>query len=196
MTGGVDENGNPLDPDANAIIGLLADADRRRLLAAFELGASTLQEAASSAGLADHRAAKALGKLLEVGVVVSDDAGMFAVRGVVFARAARQALTRPPRNEHAAEPIESRRILDTFVRDGRLVSMPTAHHKRLIVLEWLAQRFEPGDRYLEVEVNVALDDQAEDPATLRRALVDEGFLDRAGGTYWRIGGRVDVGYER
>jgi hypothetical protein len=29
-----------------------------------------------------------------------------------------------------------------------------------------------------------------DTATLRRYLVDEGLLDRAGGEYWRIGGTV------
>ncbi|MBD0322694.1 MAG: DUF2087 domain-containing protein [Aldersonia sp.] len=28
--------------------------------------------------------------------------------------------------------------------------------------------------------------------TLRRFLVDDGFLDRAEGEYWRAGGRVDV----
>jgi hypothetical protein len=31
-----------------------------------------------------------------------------------------------------------------------------------------------------------------DHAALRRALVDEGFLDRDHGTYWRVGGPVDV----
>jgi hypothetical protein len=32
----------------------------------------------------------------------------------------------------------------------------------------------------------------EDHAALRRYLVDEGFLSREKGQYWRSGGRVDV----
>ena len=31
-----------------------------------------------------------------------------------------------------------------------------------------------------------------DHASLRRYLVDDGFLDREACTYWRVGGRVDV----
>jgi hypothetical protein len=31
-----------------------------------------------------------------------------------------------------------------------------------------------------------------DHAALRRSLVDEGFLDRRAGEYWRAGDRVDV----
>ena len=50
---------------------------------------------------------------------------------------------------------------------------------------FLAQRFEPGRRYSESEVNAALAGDAPDHATLRRLLVDHGFLDRAGGVYWR-----------
>ncbi len=83
-------------PDANTIVGLLADGDRRRVLAAIELGATTLDEATTVSGLTDHRSSKALGKL------------------------------------------------------------------------------------------------SEDPAALRRYLVEETFLDRKDGIYWRAGGTVDL----
>jgi hypothetical protein len=45
-------------------------------------------------------------------------------------------------------------------------------------------------RYGEPEVNELLRRFHDDHATLRRTLVDEGFLDRSGGEYWRAGGRV------
>jgi hypothetical protein len=45
-------------------------------------------------------------------------------------------------------------------------------------------------RYPEPEVNERLHRFHADHATLRRALVDEGLLDRAAGQYWRAGGRV------
>jgi hypothetical protein len=53
--------------------------------------------------------------------------------------------------------------------------------------------FEPGVHYSERDVNVALRAFDEDVAALRRHLVDEGFLDRSGGSYWRSGGSVDLG---
>ncbi len=80
--------------------------------------------------------------------------------------------------------------LQPFIRDGRLVTMPRKRGKRLILLNALAQAFVPGRHYTELEVNDALRAVYPDFATLRRYLVDDGFLDRAGGEYWRSGGAV------
>jgi hypothetical protein len=78
-----------------------------------------------------------------------------------------------------------------FGPDGRLITVPAKRAKRLLVLDRLAQLFEPGERYPESEVNRLLRTAHEDVAMLRRYLVDEGFLDREAGVYWRIGGSVD-----
>ena len=59
-----------------------------------------------------------------------------------------------------------------------------------MVLDWLVQAFEPGVRYSEREVNDVIGARHPDTAAFRRYLVDEGMLDRAGGTYWRSGGSV------
>ena len=69
---------------------------------------------------------------------------------------------------------------------------PARRSKRLVVLERLAQEFEIGIRYPEAEVRVILERFHPDHAALRRYLVDEGFLGREQGVYWRTGGRVDV----
>jgi len=51
---------------------------------------------------------------------------------------------------------------------------------------FLAERFEADRLYDEHEVNAILADDAPDPATLRRLLVDHGYLGRRnGGAYWR-----------
>jgi hypothetical protein len=81
-------------------------------------------------------------------------------------------------------------VVDRFVQDGRLVIMPTKRSKRLLVLDHLAQCFEPGRTYLETEVNEVLRRFHADYAALRRYLVDEMFLSRDGGVYWRSGGTV------
>jgi hypothetical protein len=61
-----------------------------------------------------------------------------------------------------------------------------------VVLERIALEFEPGVRYDEKQVNVIVGRFFADHASLRRHLVDEGFLTRERGVYWRTGGRVDV----
>lgn len=55
----------------------------------------------------------------------------------------------------------------------------------LAACAFLAGRFEPDRLYDDREVNVLLADDAPDPATLRRRLVDHGYLGRRdGGAYW------------
>jgi hypothetical protein len=88
--------------------------------------------------------------------------------------------------------MEESRVLATFVKEGRIVTMPTRRTKRLVVLDHVAQSFEPGRTYPEPEVNEVLRTYHEDVAALRRYLVDEGFLTREAGTYWRTGGTVPV----
>jgi len=77
-----------------------------------------------------------------------------------------------------------------FVRDGRIEGMPAKRSRRLLLLDEVAQVFEPGVRYPEREVNQVLGDMFSDYATLRRYLVDEQLMERAEGEYWRIGGPV------
>ncbi len=81
-------------------------------------------------------------------------------------------------------------VLRTFVRDGRIVTMPAKRSRRLVLLDYVAQKFEVGVRYSESEVNRALRDLHEDYAALRRYLVDEGFMTREHNVYWRTGGSV------
>lgn len=72
-----------------------------------------------------------------------------------------------------------------FVRDGRLTSLPTRRPMQLAACAFLTERFARGREYTEVEVNQILADDAPDHATLRRLLVDEGFLARDRGIYRR-----------
>ena len=77
-----------------------------------------------------------------------------------------------------------------FAPDGTLRSIPTRIRKRLVVLNELAQEFEIGRQYDENEVNNTLRAHHPDVAALRRYLVEEGFLERRDGRYWRAGGTV------
>jgi hypothetical protein len=82
-------------------------------------------------------------------------------------------------------------VLSRFISGTRLVEIPASRSKRVVVLERLAQEFEPGVRYEEPEVNLTLQLWHPDYAALRRYLVDEGLMTRADGVYWRTGGRFE-----
>lgn len=94
--------------------------------------------------------------------------------------------TKPPEPRRKRRPDDPReRILDSFVVGGRLVQIPARRKKLLVVLEWLAREFDPGARYPEREVNAILLRRYADFASLRRFLVDFGYLERESGIYWR-----------
>jgi hypothetical protein len=83
--------------------------------------------------------------------------------------------------------------LRAFIRDGRITAVPAKRTRRRLLLDQLAQAFEPGRRYPESVVDEILKTVFDDHCTLRRYLVDESFMSRsAGGVYWRAGGTVDA----
>jgi hypothetical protein len=83
--------------------------------------------------------------------------------------------------------------LRPYVRDGRISAIPAKRAARLLLLDQVAQAFEPGRRYPELAVNEILKALYDDHAALRRYLVDEDLLSRTpGGIYWRSGGTVPV----
>jgi hypothetical protein len=179
---------------ARELVGLLADDDRRAVFAALVLGAGDLASIRRQSGLELRSAAKAVQRLTDVGLVLQDDDGTLHLLGEAFALAARAEAEREPRPvEYGDEPADVARVLRAFVRDGRLISIPSVHSKRLVVLDWLVQRFEPGRRYSEQMVNLVLAQVHPDTAALRRYLVDNEFLSRAGGEYWRTGGSYEPG---
>ena len=77
------------------------------------------------------------------------------------------------------------KVLRDFTRDGRLTTIPASHKKKLIVLRWLATRIPSEVRLPEREISTLLAQYHPDFATLRRELVDNGFLVRDRGVYWR-----------
>jgi hypothetical protein len=183
-------------PRPRELLALLAEPDRLRAVAAVTLGATTLGEVADRAGLEPRAAARALSRLVAGGLLDGEAGKGYRVRTQAL-----QAAAIPPAGE--AEPDEELgdQVLRRFISKGRLLAIPAARGKRLVVLDHLAGLFEPGRRYPEPEVNQLLGRYHPDYAMLRRYLVDDGFLARADEAgpgsrsvkvYWRTGGTVDL----
>ena len=174
------------ESDAVRLVGLLADDARLRVVAALVLGAATAEEVAEVTGLAARSVTAALGRLVAGDLVHVDD-HRFRVRTERLAVAARE---RPADTGDVGVDVD--RAVRAFFKGGRLTSIPVGRAKRLAVLDFLAARFEPGKVYPERDVNSTLREYHDDVAALRRYLVDEEFLERRDGFYWRAGGTFDV----
>jgi hypothetical protein len=90
------------------------------------------------------------------------------------------------------DPSDTRTLSRFLDADGSLVTIPSKHAKRLVVLDHLAQSFEIWVVYPEAEVNDRLGRFHPDVAALRRYLVEDHFLTRRDGFYWRSGGSVTI----
>jgi hypothetical protein len=167
------------------LLGRLADANRLRVLSAVALGDRSVATVAERTGLTADETARALGQLLGAGIVTQGGEGL-EVDLRAFADAARTAS--PPRRklELADATPKQTAVLRNFVdEDGRIPALPAREAKRRVVLEYVAQRFEPGREYDEKQVNGVLLELFDDYVTLRRLLVDEGLLARDAGVYRR-----------
>ncbi|HEX8930929.1 MAG TPA: DUF2087 domain-containing protein, partial [Actinomycetota bacterium] len=134
------------------ILGLLAEEDRLKTVAALALGATTTAEIAAATGLGARQLGRALARLAAGGLVEGDPAG-YRLRTEVLREAAMADAKPEP---DAPLDADDAGVLRRFIRGNRLTSLPAARGKRLVVLDHLAGLFEPGRRYTEPEVNQVL----------------------------------------
>ncbi|GAA2877896.1 DUF2087 domain-containing protein [Streptosporangium fragile] len=169
------------DEAIRQVLGLLYQEDTLKVLSALTLGGTP-----EGAGLDREATRRALDRLERGGLAVREEGGEWRVRRERF-RELLHATARP------ASPVSAQeKVLQSFLVEGRLRAIPSKRDKQLIVLDYVVQVFEPGVRYSEKEVNVALRAFHDDYPALRRYLVDEGMLSRENNVYWRSGGSVDA----
>jgi hypothetical protein len=184
----------------DGVVRLLAEPARLRVFAALVLGARSPAEVVDATGLEVRDVVSGLRRLADGGLVeLTGDRAVPVER--VFGELARQsAATRAaatePQEDHGYTDARVAGVLRAFVRGDRLLGLPANRSRRIIVLEHLAQSFEPGVDYPERQVNEVLAAWAAgsgvDHVSLRRYLIDADLLRREGGIYRRSGGWTDV----
>lgn len=181
---------------STALLRLLLDLDRLAVAGAVASGPVSADAITTATGRDRRTVLAALGDLRAAGLVVAD-----GDRYRIDADALRAAARAAAESELPMDPIigfgmteEERVILRRFFSGQTLTEIPSNRAKRRVLLQRLALEFDVGRRYDEREVNEILHAFHPDWSTLRRYLVDEGFLDRAhvdgDDQYWRSGGRV------
>jgi hypothetical protein len=170
----------------------LANPSRLRILGTLAAGEYSLRDLADLLELREPTVARHLAILAAVELVRQepyDTGNLYTLDQSTLERLSRgrQApapTVAPPTAADAADAY-TRKVLRSFLDGERLRKIPDQRKKRQVILRWLAEQIVPERPYPEAELNTMLRAYHEDTATLRRDLVAEGLLRRAGDTYWR-----------
>jgi len=172
----------------------LADGNRLRILGLLARQPLTVEQMAEMLGLRPSTVSHHLQYLAHVGLVSARAEGyynIYRLEEAALEGLARQLLAKETLPGVAADvdmDAYDRKVIANFTTpDGRVKAFPAQRKKLEAILRYVLRVFEPGVRYSEKQVNQLLGQFNEDTATLRRELVDYGWLKRVGGggDYWR-----------
>jgi biotin operon repressor len=178
----------PTVKDLARTLKVIADETRLRILGLVVTQPRTGHELSAALELTPATVSHHMRKLVDAGIVIAtpDAQSQRYSLNARFLDESRRAPLREQREPgfdgHDDDPTRQRTIRNFFEGD-RLRSIPSRRKARVIVLQHLLLRFDPVRSYPEAKVNEILRHAHEDYATLRRELVDYGFMTRADGIY-------------
>ncbi|WP_085524219.1 DUF2087 domain-containing protein [Tuberibacillus sp. Marseille-P3662] len=76
---------------------------------------------------------------------------------------------------------EKQKVLKTYIDDktGELIQFPSKEKRKIIVLQYIFKKFDASKTYTEKEINEVIRNFYSDFATIRRYLIEYGFIDRS-----------------
>ena len=152
----------------------------------------SVEELATLLDLREPTVSHHLAKLKEIGLVTMRAEGnthLYQLDSKALQAMNKDVFT-PEKMASLANGVETeawkRKVLTNFLDGERLKEIPASRKKRLVILEWLANRFEMGISYPESAVNEIIKSHHPDSAILRRELIGHKLLQRENGIYWRL----------
>ncbi len=171
----------------------LADPNRLRIVGLLAQQSRTVEDLAAALELSNGTTSHHLNRLATAGLVEARPQGhyrFYSLRDDHLSALAGRLLGKDALPRLAADvdlDAFDRKVIATFVgADGRITAFPVQQKKLLVLLRHVAGALEPGIRYSERALNEILKRFNDDTATLRRSLVEFGFMERqgGGGEYW------------
>jgi predicted transcriptional regulator len=176
-----------------ALFKCLADRTRLQILRTLAREDAYVELLSERLGMAPSTISFHLKKLADVGAVSSSKSQyytMYTLNRALFDTTILSILQQESDDTAAQDERERlwrEKVLRSFFdEDGRLRTIPAQRKKRLIVLERIAEAFEPSHTYSEREVNLIIAGFHDDFCTLRREMVDERLMTRKDGLYQRV----------
>ena len=168
----------------------MASADRLRIVGLLSQGSKRAAEIAETSGMHPSDVNRHLEQLTGSGVVSEAD-GVYDLNEKAIESLARGQFEgkRPVYVPDEDREEDVRKVLKAYLNaDGTIRQLPQEGKKMLIILHFILDAFSFDANYTEKEVNTILRRFHVDTATLRRNLIDYGFMAREsdGTRYWRI----------
>ncbi len=171
----------------------LSDPNRLRIIGLLASKPHTVEELAENIHLGLPTVSHHLSRLSRAGLVRAAAEGYYSVYSLQTAalRGMAKRLLKAEDLPLLASDVDKsaydRKVLAAFLtRDGRIKAFPAQSKKFLVLMRYVFKAFKKGVRYPEKTVNTMLKKYSDDTARIRRALVDNGFMERegGGGDYW------------
>lgn len=193
-------NSTPLQPTNEPLQDLLeffkalSDANRLKIVGLLAQQPLTVGQLAEMLNLRPSTVSNHLSYLAHAGLVSARAESYYNIyrleQGVIDAMARRLLASETLPGVASGVDVDAydRKVIANFTYpDGRIKTFPAQRKKFEAILRYVLRVFEPGARYSEKQVNEMLGRFHEDTATLRRELVDYGWLKRegGGGLYWK-----------
>ena len=177
-------------PEILSFVKAMASADRLRIVGLLSQGSKRAAEIAEVLGMHPSDVMRHLEQLTDSSVVSEAD-GVYDLNEKAIESLARGQFEgkRPVYVPEEDQEEDVRKVLKTYLNaDGTIRQLPQEGKKMLIILHFILDAFSFDTNYTEKEVNTILRRFHVDTATLRRNLIDYGFMAREsdGTRYWRI----------
>ncbi|MCC5638926.1 metalloregulator ArsR/SmtB family transcription factor [Nostoc sp. CHAB 5844] len=178
---------------------VLADESRLKIVGILANQECSVEELAALMRLKEPTVSHHLAKLKEVNLVTMRPDGnsrLYQLDNEALENISKEIFT-PGKIASLIEPVDTEawenKVLNNYLQSNpnnlekvqRLKEIPANRKKRLVILKWLANKFEPGIEYSEQMVNEILSRYHPDYATLQRELISYQFILREDGIYWR-----------
>ena len=170
----------------------LSDMSRLRIVQALTKGEMYTELLAERLELTPSTVSFHMKKLEQAGLVVSRKEQYYTVyslnREVLDESLFTIAVSEPEQadDQQKREEKYRQKVIDSFFRYGKLLSIPVQRKKKMICYEVIAEKLIPGRVYPEKELNEIISAIHEDYCTIRRDMISEGILSRTGNEYVRI----------
>jgi biotin operon repressor len=173
----------------------LAEPNRLRIIGLLAQKPQSVEQLSSALNVGESTVSHHLSKLSQAGLVSARAEGYYSIYALhtdALAGMAKKILheeTLPGLAQGMDVDAFDRKVLAAFSdSSGRIKAFPVQEKKFLVILRHILVEFETGVKYPEKRVNQILAKYSADTATLRRSLVEHGFMARegGGGSYWRV----------
>jgi DNA-binding transcriptional ArsR family regulator len=171
---------------------VLANESRLKLIGILSQQELSVEELAASLQLKEPTVSHHLNKLKELGLVQMRSSGnthLYKLNSEALQELNKTMLTPDTMATWTPEvKLEAweEKVIRNYIEGDRLMEIPASRKKRLVILKWLVEKFEPEVDYPERTLNEIIQRHHPDCATLRREFIGYQLMQRENGIYRRL----------